>query len=134
MLRKMFVNLPVKDLPKSIEFFTKLGFTFNPQFSDENGTCMIVGEDAYVMLLAEPFFKRFTKKELVNAATATEVIVAVSASSKDEVDDIVDAALAAGGKASNESSDQDSMYSWSFQDLDGHLWEVFYMDPSTISE
>jgi predicted lactoylglutathione lyase len=134
MLRKMFVNLPVKNLPQSIAFFTKLGFTFNPQFSDENGTCMIVGEDAYVMLLAEPFFKRFTKKELVNASIATEVIVAVSASSKDEVDDIVDAALAAGGKASNESSDQGSMYSWSFQDLDGHLWEVLYMDPSTLDE
>lgn len=130
----MFVNLPVKDLPKSIEFFTKLGFTFNPQFSDENGTCMIVGEDAYVMLLTEPFFKRFTKKELVNAPTATEVIVAVSADSKDEVNDIVNAALAAGGKVSNESTDQDLMYSWSFQDLDDHLWEVLYMDPSMINK
>lgn len=131
-MAKMFTNLPVKDLQKSIEFFTKLGFTFNPQFTDENATCMIVGEDAYVMLLVEKFFKQFTQKELVAAATNTEVIMAVSAESKAEVDTLVDMALTSGGKSSNETSEQDSMYTRSFQDLDDHLWEVIYMDPATI--
>lgn len=130
----MFANLPVKDLQKSIEFFTKLGFTFNPQFTDENATCMIVGEDAYVMLLTEEFFKRFTKKELVDASTATEMIIAISADSKEEVDKLVNTALAAGGKVSNELSDQEFMYTWSFQDLDNHLWEVLYMDPNSIEQ
>ncbi len=132
MSKKMFVNLPVKNLNKSIAFFTALGFTFNPQFSDENATCMIVGEDAFVMLLTEEFFKRFTKKELVNATSSTEVIVAISVDSKDEVDAMVNAALAAGGKPSNDATDQEFMYSWSFIDIDDHLWEVLYMEPSSI--
>lgn len=132
MARKMFTNLPVKDLQKSIDFFTKLGFTFNPKFSDANGTCMIVGEDAFVMLLTEEFFRKFTKKELVDATKSTEVIIAVSADSKDEVNQMVNAALAAGGTASNDANDQDFMYVWSFQDLDGHLWEVLYMDMSAM--
>lgn len=133
MARKLFTNLPVKDLQKSIEFFTKLGFTFNPQFSDKNGTCMIVGSDAFVMLLAEEFFRTFTKKELVNAATATEVITAITVDSKDEVDAIVDTALSAGGAPSNETSEQEFMYTRSFQDLDGHLWEVLYMGPTAMN-
>lgn len=133
MARKLFTNLPVKDLQKSIEFFTKLGFTFNPQFSDKNGTCMIVGSNAFVMLLAEEFFRTFTKKELVNAATATEVITAITVDSKDEVDAIVDTALSAGGAPSNETSEQEFMYTRSFQDLDGHLWEVLYMGPTAIN-
>jgi len=133
MARKLFTNLPVKDLQKSIEFFTKLGFTFNPQFGDKNGACMIVGSDAFVMLLAEEFFRTFTKKELVNAATATEVITAITVDSKDEVDAIVDTALSAGGAPSNETSEQEFMYTRSFQDLDGHLWEVLYMDPTAMN-
>jgi predicted lactoylglutathione lyase len=134
MMRKLFVNVPVKDLQKSVEFFTQLGFTFNPQFTDNNGTCMIIGEDAYVMLLTEDFFKRFTKKELVDAKTNTEVIIAISANSKDEVDQIVHAALAHGGKTSNDATDQEFMYTWSFQDIDDHLWEVIYMNPDALSQ
>lgn len=134
MMRKLFVNVPVKDLQKSVEFFTQLGFTFNPQFTDDNGTCMIVGEDAYVMLLAEDFFRRFTKKELTDAKATTEVIIAISADSKEEVDRIVHTALAHGGKASNDASDQEFMYTWSFQDIDDHLWEIIYMSPDALNQ
>jgi predicted lactoylglutathione lyase len=132
--RKIFVNLPVTDLSKSVEFFTQLGFEFNPQFTDENATCMIVSDEAFVMLLVKDFFKTFTKKELCETATHTEVIVALSADSREQVDDIVDRALAAGGQPSNEPMDHDFMYGRSFQDLDGHLWEVFYMDPSAVGQ
>lgn len=134
MAKKMFTNLPVKDLPASIDFFTKLGFTFNPQFSDKNGTCMIVGDDAFVMLLAEDFFKTFTKKGLADATTTTEVITAITVDSREEVDTMVDAALTAGATPSNEASDQEFMYTRSFQDLDGHLWEVLYMDPAAMNQ
>ena len=134
MAKKMFTNLPVRDLQASIDFFTKLGFTFNPQFSDKNGTCMIVGDDAFVMLLAEDFFKTFTKKELTDATTTTEVITAITVDSREEVDTMVDAALTAGGAPSNEASDQEFMYTRSFQDLDGHLWEVLYMDPAAMNQ
>ena len=132
-MAKLFVNLPVKDLEQSVEFFTKLGFTFNPQFSDDKGTCMIVGDDAFVMLLTEPFFGQFTKKELANSEAATETIIAISADSKQAVDTMVDTALEAGGSTSNDTSDQGFMYTRSFQDLDHHLWEVIYMDPNTVS-
>lgn len=134
MSRKIFVNLPVKDLDASIAFFTKLGFTFNPQYTDENATCMIVGDDAFVMLLVEDFFKQFTGKEITDATTSTEAIIAISTDSREEVDEIVKTALAAGGKASNDANDQGFMYSWSFQDIDDHLWEVVYMDPDTTEQ
>ncbi|MFT9848820.1 VOC family protein [Aneurinibacillus sp. REN35] len=130
---KIFVNLPIKDLDKSVEFFTKIGFEFNPQFTDQNAACMVISEHIFVMLLVEPFFKTFTKKEIADATKTTEVIIALSAESKEKVDEIVNKALAAGGKASNEPFSQgDFMYGWSFQDLDGHLWEVMYMDQSTV--
>ena len=132
-MAQLFVNLPVKDLDASVEFFTKLGFSFNLQFTDKNGTCMIVGSDAFVMLLSETFFKTFTNKELVAAETTTETIIAISADSKQAVDTMVTAALDAGGFAYNEASDQGFMYSWSFQDLDHHLWEVVYMDENAVA-
>lgn len=132
-MAKLFVNLAVKDLDKSIEFFTKLGFSFDPQFSDEKGASMIVGDDAYVMLLTEPFFKGFTKKELVDPESATEAILALSADSRQAVDAMVNTALEAGGFVSNEATDQGFMYAWSFQDLDHHLWEVVYMDEDAVS-
>ena len=132
-MAKLFVNLAVKELDKSVEFFTKLGFNFNPQFSDEKGACMIVGDDSFVMLLTEPFFSQFTKKELANTETATEAIIAISADSKQAVDMMVDSALEAGGHTSNETSDQGFMYTQSFQDLDHHLWEVIYMDENAVS-
>ena len=134
MATKIFVNLPVNDLNKSVGFFTKLGFSFNPQFTDENATCMIVGEDIFVMLLVEKFFQTFTKKEIADATKSTEVIIALSAESRAQVDELADKAMAAGASPSNFAQDQGFMYGRSFQDLDGHLWEVMYMDPSAINQ
>jgi len=129
---KIFVNLPVKDLNRSIEFFTKLGFKFNPQFTDENATCMIVGEDIFVMLLVENFFKTFTKKEIADATKSTEAIIALSADSREQVDEMINKAIKAGGKTPKEKQDQGWMYEQGFQDLDGHLWEMIWMDPAAI--
>jgi uncharacterized protein len=128
--RKIFVNLAVRDLDKSVEFFTRLGFAFDPRFTDEQGTCMIVSDEAFVMLLVENRFKDFTKKDLCDARTQTEAIVALSAESREEVDGLVNKALEAGGSPANDPLDHGFMYGWSFQDLDGHLWEVIWMDPS----
>lgn len=130
--KQVFVNLPVKNLEKSIHFFTELGFQFNPQFTDENATCMLVNENTFVMLLVEDFFQTFTTKELVNSKSSTEVIIAISAESNDEVNEIVKRALAAGGSPSNEAIDHGFMYAWSFQDLDGHLWEVMHMQEGSV--
>ncbi|MGH9993408.1 MAG: VOC family protein [Nitrososphaera sp.] len=132
MTTKMFVNLPVKDLNKTIAFFTKLGFTFNPQFTDENATCMIVGEDIFVMLLVDKFFKTFTKKEICDTTKDTEVIVALSAESREKVDHMINKVIEAGGREPREPQNHEWMYGRSFQDIDGHLWEVFYMDESAI--
>lgn len=134
MASQIFVNLPVKDLNKSVEFFTRLGFSFNPQFTDENATCMIVGENNFVMLLVEPFFKTFTKKEIADATKTAEAIIALSVDSREQVNEMADKALAAGATESNAPQDQGFMYNRSFQDLDGHLWEVFYMDLSAFSQ
>lgn len=130
--KQVFVNLPVKNLEKSIHFFTELGFQFNPQFTDENATCMLINENTFVMLLVEAFFQTFTTKELVNSKSSTEVIIAISAESNDEVNEIVKRALAAGGSPSNEAIDHGFMYAWSFQDLDGHLWEVMHMQEGSV--
>lgn len=132
MPRKIFVNLPVKDLKKSIDFFTQLGFTFNPQFTDESGTCMVISDHIFAMLLTESRFKDFTKKEIVNAHESTEVIIALDSPSRKDVDDMVEKALAAGGKTAMDPQDHGWMYSQSFSDLDGHHWELFYMDESSI--
>jgi len=130
--RKIFVNLAVKDLGKAVDFFTELGYSFNPQFTDEQATCMIVSDEAFVMLLVEDRFKDFTKKEIVDSTTHTEAIVALSAESREQVDELVNKALSAGGQPANDPMDHGFMYGWSFQDLDGHLWEVIWMDPSAV--
>jgi predicted lactoylglutathione lyase len=127
--RKIFVNLPVSDLRTSVDFFTYLGFEFNAHFTDENATAMVIREDVFVMLLVKPFFATFTRKQVADAATHTEVVIALSVGSRQQVDDMADKALAAGGQPSNDPMDQGSMYGRSFQDLDGHLWEVMYLDP-----
>jgi predicted lactoylglutathione lyase len=132
MTTKIFVNLPVKDLNKTIGFFTKLGFRFDPQFSDANATCMIVGEDIFVMLLVEKFFKTFTKKEICDTTKNTEVIVALSAESREKVDQLINKAIEAGGMESREPQDHGWMYGRSFEDIDGHLWEIIYMDESAL--
>ncbi|HET6807434.1 MAG TPA: VOC family protein [Nitrososphaera sp.] len=134
MATKIFVNLPVKDLNKTIEFFTKLGFTFNPQFTDENATCMIVGEDIFVMLLVEKFFKIFTKKEICDTIKDTEVIIALSAESREKVDQMINKVIEAGGRESREPQDHGWMYGRSFQDINGHLWEIIYMDESAVKK
>ena len=131
---KIFVNLAVKDLEKSKEFFSKLGFTFNAQFTNESAACMVIGEDNYAMLLVEPFFKTFTKKEIVDATTSTEVLVALSAESKAKVDEILAKALAAGAKEAREPQDHGFMYGRSLEDLDGHIWEIFWMDPKAVNQ
>ena len=134
MATKIFVNLPGKDLNRSVEFFTKLGFKFNPQFTDEKATCMIVGEDIFVMLLVEKFFKTFTKKEISDATKNTEVIVALSADSREKVDEMINKVIEAGGIEPKEPQDHGWMYGRSFQDIDGHLWEIFYMDSSAVNQ
>ena len=134
MSRKIFVNLPVKDLNKSVDFFTKLGFTFNPQFTDETATCMIVSEDIFVMLLTQKKFKAFTPKEICDATKSTEVLVCLSCDSRAEVDDLVRKAVGAGGSTYNEPQDHGFMYGHGFQDPDGHIWELAYKDPSAIQK
>jgi len=129
---KIFINLPVKDLNNTIDFFTKLGFKFNPQFTDENATCMIVGEDIFVMLLVEKFFKTFTKKEICDTSKDTEVIVALSVESRGKVDQMINKAVESGGKESREPQDHGWMYGRSFEDIDKHLWEIIYMDESAV--
>ncbi|MFM2314074.1 MAG: hypothetical protein RLZZ04_3350 [Cyanobacteriota bacterium] len=133
MTRQIFVNLPVKDLNKSIEFFTKLGYEFNPQFTDENATCMIVSENIFVMLLVEKYFKTFMPKEICDTSNSAEVLVALSFESRAEVDAMVAKAIAAGGSTYKEPNDMGFMYQHGFQDLDGHLWEIFFMDESTVN-
>lgn len=132
--KQIFVNLPVKDLNKSIDFFTAIGYEFNPQFTDQNAACLVIGENIFAMLLVEEFFQTFTKKELTDATRSTEVIVALSADSRAQVDEIVNKALAAGATPSNDPVDHGFMYSWSFQDLDGHLWEFLYMDQGAVPQ
>ncbi|NEU61942.1 VOC family protein [Paenibacillus sp. ALJ109b] len=130
--KQIFVNLPVKDLKRSVDFFTKVGFEFNVKFTDESATCMIIGENIYAMLLVEDRFQSFISKKISNAADTAEVIVALSVESREQVDLIVQAALDAGAKPYNDPQDHGFMYGWSFQDPDDHLWEVSYMDLSSF--
>jgi hypothetical protein len=130
--RELFINLPVRELERSKAFFTKLGFEFNPQFTDENAACMVVSDKAYVMLLRESFFRTFTKKPIADAKAASEGLFAFSCTSRDEVDAVVAKALEGGGKPAMDPQDHGFMYGHSFYDLDDHHWEVFWMDPSHV--
>ncbi|HEY0840045.1 MAG TPA: VOC family protein [Vulgatibacter sp.] len=134
MSRKMFVNLPVRDLKRSKEFFTRLGFEFNPQFTDDTAACMVISEEAFAMLITEKRFHDFTKRKIGDTSTHTEVIVAVSADSRQEVESIFERAVAAGGSEAMEPVDYGFMYYRSFYDLDGHHWEVIWMDPSAVQK
>lgn len=134
MSTKMFVNLPVKNLNQSIEFFTQLGFQFNPEFTDETATCMIVSEEIFVMFLTHDKFKTFTPKEICDATKSTEVLVCLSSESREKVDDMVRKAVAAGGATYKEPQDHGFMYGHGFQDLDGHIWEIIYMESSAINQ
>ena len=130
----MFVNLPVKNLDRSVAFFTQVGYSFNPQFTDENATCMILGENLFVMLLVEPFFQTFTSKSLCDTAKSVESLVALPVGSRAEVDALIAKAAAAGGKVLGEPRDYGFMYSHGYEDLDGHTWDVFYMDMSAMPQ
>ena len=132
MAHKIFVNLPVRDLKRSMDFFGKLGFTFNAQFTDETAACMIVSEDIFVMLLTENKFKTFTPKTICDATKSTEVLVCLSSVSRDEVNEMVRKAVAAGGTTYKEPQDHGFMYGHGFQDPDGHIWELVFMEPSAI--
>ena len=130
--RKIFVNLAVQDLGRAVDFFTRLGFSFDQRMTDETATCMIVNDDAFVMLLVKERFKDFTKKEIVDSTRQTEAILAVSADDREAVDRFADTALAAGGSRANDPMEYGFMYGRSFYDPDGHLWEVAWMDPSAF--
>ena len=127
-MRMIFVNLPVKNLEASKTFFGALGFSFNPDFSDEKAACMIVDENIFVMLLEEDRFRDFINNEISDATKAQEVLIALSTGSRAEVDDTLAKALAAGGKTWKPVQDYGFMYSCSFQDIDGHVWEVLHME------
>ena len=132
MATKIFVNLPVKDLQASIAFFTQLGYTFNPQFTDETATCMIISEDIYAMLLTHEKFKTFTPKEICDTTKSCEVLISLSCESREQVDELVRKALAAGGTTHDQPEDHGFMYSHSYLDLDGHGWGLLWMDPQAI--
>ena len=132
MHKQIFVNLPVKDIDRTRAFFGSLGFSFNPQFSDDKALCMVISEHIYVMLLQESYFQTFTTKPVADAKTSTEVLTCLSCGSREEVDALVAKALAAGGRAPNEHKDYGFMYQHGFEDLDGHVWELMYMDPNAV--
>ncbi len=130
-----FINLPVKDLSKTTDFFSALGFEFDPQFTDENGTRMIISEDTSAMLIVEPFFQGFIEPhEIADSSKSNEVIVGLSADSKGQVDDLTDKALAAGAESLGDADDQGFMYMRGFRDLDGHQWSFIWMDMSAVPE
>lgn len=131
---QIYVNLPVKNLERTKAFFASLGFGFNPQFTNEQAACMVVSDDIYVMLLVESFFQTFTKKPVADASKVTEVLVCLSASSRQDVDDIVAKAVAAGGTIPREPQDHGFMYGHAFEDLDGHIWELIYMEPAAAGK
>jgi predicted lactoylglutathione lyase len=132
MISQIFVNLPVKNLDRSVAFWTALGFSFNPQFTDENATCMLVGENIFVMLLAEPFFQGFTPKPISDATRQTETLIALGLESREAVDALLEKVLASGGTETQPARDLGFMYQRSFADPDGHQWEPFFMATDAI--
>lgn len=134
MATQIFVNLPVKHLNRSMEFYTKLGYSFNMQFTDETAACMIVSEDIYVMLLTEAKFQEFTPKPICDATKSTEVLVCLSCENRAQVDELVQKAVAAGGSTHAQAKDYGFMYQHGYQDPDGHIWELIYMDPAAVQQ
>lgn len=130
--RKLFVNLPVRDLKRAMAFFSKLGFEYHPRFTDDRAACMRLSREAYVVLLSETFFKTFTKRALCDTTKQTEALLALSCESRSEVDELVEKAIAAGGAPAMARHDHGFMYGWSFYDLDGHQWEVMWLDPQAL--
>ncbi|MFM7014227.1 MAG: VOC family protein [Actinomycetota bacterium] len=132
MLGSIFINLPIKNLTRSVEFFTKLGFTFNAQFTDEQSTCMVISDKVYVMLVEEAKYASFVKKPIADKAV-TEAILGLACDSKEEVTRLTEIAFANGATRVNDAEDIGFMFSWGFEDLDGHLWDLFWMDPKHIN-
>ncbi|WP_105973719.1 VOC family protein [Streptomyces geranii] len=128
----IFVNLPVSDLAASKKFFTELGYTINPQFSDDNAASIVISDSIVAMLLTKAFYATFTSKEIADATKTSEVLIALSAETREKVDELVDKALAAGGSPTGQTQDLGFMYGRSFDDLDGHTWEVVWMDPAAV--
>jgi len=131
---KIFVNLPVRDIAHSVEFFAQLGFSFNPQFTGDGAACMIVTGDIYVMLLTEEKFKTFTPNEICDTTRNTEVLVCLSCESRGKVDEMVRKAVGAGGRTYKQPQDHGFMYGHGFQDLDGHIWEIMFMEPYALNQ
>lgn len=134
MTKQIYINLPVKDLNKSIDYFTKLGFSFDKQFTDDKGTCMIVDSNIFVMLLTEEFFITFTKKEIPDSSDKSEVILTLSVNSNEEVNSLIGKAVSAGGIATSNIQEMGWMYGRGFQDINGHLWEVVHMDMEAFNQ
>lgn len=134
MKTKIFLNLPVKDLNRSIAFFTQLGFSFNPKFTDDKATCLIIEENINAMLLVEEFYKTFTNKQICNTATTSEVLISISVETREEVDEMIEKVVKAGGSEYMKTQDYGWMYHRTFLDIDGHHWEIFFMDESQIPD
>ncbi|MGE6517359.1 VOC family protein [Lysinibacillus sphaericus] len=132
--QNIFINLPVKDLNKSTTFFKELGYEFNLQFTTEDTASMIISDNIFALLMLEERFKEFSKKKIVDTATSAQAIFCLSAESRDQVDALVNKALSSGGKSSSDPQDHGFMYVWGFQDVDGHLWEIAYMDVSAMNQ
>jgi len=133
MPQMIFVNLPVKNLDKSVTFFKALGFSFNPQFTDETATCMVISDTIFAMLLTHEKFASFSPKPITDTSTSIEVLTCLSRDSREAVDTMIKAAVAAGGSTYNEPKDYGFMYGHGFQDLDGHVWELMWMDPGAVA-
>ncbi|MEW6604235.1 MAG: VOC family protein [Thermoproteota archaeon] len=132
---QIFVNLPVKDLKRTMDFFGKLGFSFNPMFTDENAACMVISENIYGMLLVEKFFKGFIPgKEICDSKKSTEALIALTAGSREEVDELIGKVVAAGGTEYRQAQDYGWMYGRAFQDIDGHIWEIFHANLDAMPE
>lgn len=129
---QLFVNLPVQNLDRAVAFYTQLGYSFNPQFTDENATCMILGENLFAMLLVRPFFQTFTQKELIDPQRQVQTLVALPVDGREAVDALLEKVIAAGGKP-HEPKDYGFMYQRAYDDLDGNTWEIFHMDPNAMS-
>ncbi|MEJ2121488.1 MAG: VOC family protein [Alphaproteobacteria bacterium] len=132
MPKQIFVNLPIRDLEKSMAFYEALGFTVNPQFTDDTAACIVISDTIYAMLLTHDKFKQFTTKDIADATKTTEVLTALSVESKDAVNEMVDAAVRAGGTEPRDPIDYGFMFQRAFDDLDGHTWEIVWMDPSQV--
>jgi uncharacterized protein len=133
MARQIFINLPTKNLQTTARFFSKLGFRFNPQFSDENAQCMIISDDIYVMFLTESYFRSFTKKDIPDTATSAGAIYSLTAESREAVDDFMQRCIQEGGRDVSQPQTWDFMHTRTFEDPDGHLWEIFYMDMTKVA-